>query len=91
MLQYVSKPEIPALIGAVGFAINILQVPVVVQEGVVELLEVELLLVTRASAPAVAVLSLLLVSQDISVKQVMIPIIPIVIRKEFGKFFNIRK
>lgn len=60
-------PETPALTGDVEFVMNILQVPVVAQEGV-ELLEVELLFATSASALAVVVLSLLFDSQETSVK-----------------------
>lgn len=72
-------------------AINILQIPVVVQEGVVELLEVELLFVTSASAPAAAVLSLLLDSQDIRVKQSKLTKIRFKSNFGFDMYFNFCK
>ncbi|WP_243401319.1 hypothetical protein [Leptospira harrisiae] len=84
------KPEIPALLGAVGVAINILQVPVVTHEDDVELLEVELLFATSARAPAVVV-SLLVFpgSQETSKKQVKLIMIRFDMSKEFAKFLKI--
>lgn len=70
---------------------NILQVPVVAQEDVTELLEVELLFATSASALAIAVMSELFDSQVTKVKHIIILMVPYIMRKKFFTFLKFVK